>query len=89
MTHDDVLHTLMPLVRARVDPTQEEKTDFTARTRLEQDLRMDSMTIVHVLEDVEDYYQLTIPDELLADVRTVGDLVDIVQSAEATPGRAA
>lgn len=51
---------------------------------------MDSMTIVHVLEDIEESFELTIPDERLADLYTVGDLVDIVCSTgTATSGRAA
>ncbi|MFE7764156.1 acyl carrier protein [Streptomyces sp. NPDC057438] len=85
MTTNDVLRALTPLIRARTEHPPAEPAAVTPETRLEQDLRMDSMAIVHVLEDIEDSYGVTIPDERLAAVYTVGDLVDIVRTT-AEPG---
>jgi len=82
MTNDDVLHTLIPLLRARVDEQTLDQGALTPDTRLEQDLRMDSMTIVHVLEDIEESFELTIPDERLSAIYTVGDLADIVRATD-------
>ncbi|MGW7254273.1 phosphopantetheine-binding protein [Streptomyces sp. NPDC054834] len=89
MTNDDVLRALTPLFRARTEHLPAAEAAVTADTRLEQDLRMDSMAIVHVLEDIEESFGLTIPDERLAGVYTVGDLVDIVRTTPASRERVA
>ncbi|MEV5149898.1 phosphopantetheine-binding protein [Streptomyces sp. NPDC052727] len=89
MTTNDVLRALTPLIRAHTGHLPAAPPALTADTRLEQDLRMDSMAIVHVLEDIEDTFGLTIPDERLAGVYTVGDLVDIVRTAAEAPERVA
>ncbi|WP_256105811.1 acyl carrier protein [Streptomyces sp. ODS05-4] len=87
---DELLHTLTPLLRARAESQPPDLRELTPETRLEQDLGMDSMTIVHVLEDIEESFDFTIPDERLAGVYTVGDLVDIVRTTgPAAAGRAA
>ncbi|MFI2636589.1 acyl carrier protein [Streptomyces collinus] len=89
MTTNDVLHRLTPLIRARALHLPPDSAVLSSGTRLEQDLRMDSMAIVHVLEDIEDSFGLAIPDELLASVYTVGDLVNIVRTTSGEEGRAA
>ncbi|MGC9500929.1 acyl carrier protein [Streptomyces sp. WG7] len=89
MTTNDVLRVLTPLIHAHTDHIRAAPPALTTDTRLEQDLRMDSMAIVHVLEDIEDTFGLTIPDELLAGVYTVGDLMDIVRTTSETPERVA
>lgn len=89
MTTNDVLRALTPLIRARTEHLPAVPSALTADTRLEQDLRMDSMAIVHVLEDIEDTFGLTIPDERLAGVYTVGDLMDIVRTTSEAPERIA
>ncbi|MFF9105211.1 acyl carrier protein [Streptomyces rubrogriseus] len=89
MTTNDVLCVLTPLVREHTGHLPAVPSALTADTRLEQDLRMDSMAIVHVLEDIEDTFGLTIPDERLAGVYTVGDLMDIVRTTSEAPERVA
>jgi acyl carrier protein len=81
MTTNDVLRALTQLIRARTEHLPAHQGAVTPDTRLEQDLRMDSMAIVHLLEDIEDFYGITVPDERLAGVYTVGDLADIVRTA--------
>ncbi|CAM5323106.1 Acyl carrier protein [Streptomyces tendae] len=89
MTRNDVLRRLTPLIRTRAKALPAGTAALTTETRLEQDLRMDSMAIVHVLEDMEETFDLAIPDERLAGVYSVGDLVDIVRASADTAGRAA
>lgn len=89
MTTNDALHALTPLIRARTEHPHSAPVEVTAGTRLEQDLRMDSMAIVHVLEDIEESFDLTIPDERLAGVYTVGDLVDIMRTTTPSQERVA
>ncbi|MFF7856969.1 phosphopantetheine-binding protein [Streptomyces sp. NPDC007904] len=89
MTAHDVLRRLTPLIRTHTEGLPPDPAALTAETRLEQDLRMDSMAIVHVLEDIEDTFDVVIPDERLAGVYSVGDLVDIVRTSAGSAGRAA
>ncbi|MFE5035970.1 acyl carrier protein [Streptomyces sp. NPDC056683] len=89
MTTNDILRALAPLIRAHTEHLPAPPVAVTADSRLEQDLRMDSMAIVHVLEAIEDTFGLTIPDERLAGVYTVGDLVDIVRTTTASAERVA
>ncbi|MEU9419637.1 phosphopantetheine-binding protein [Streptomyces sp. NPDC051000] len=86
MTTNDILHRLAPMIRAR---TEHLPAGLAPDTRLEQDLRMDSLAIVHVLEDIEESFDVTIDDDQLAGVYTVGDLVDIVRTTAGSEGRAA
>ncbi|MFE9252453.1 acyl carrier protein [Streptomyces sp. NPDC007088] len=89
MTTTDVLQRLAPLIQAHAGQPPADTTELASGTRLESDLRMDSMAVVHVLEDIEEQFDVTIPDEQLAVVYTVGDLVNIVLVATETTERAA
>lgn len=86
MTTSEALRRLTPLIRARAAGTGD---DVRATDRLEQDLRMDSMAVVNLLQDIEDSFGLVIPDERLAEVYTVEDLVGIVCGAPRAEERAA
>ncbi|MGY1496683.1 acyl carrier protein [Streptomyces sp. QTS52] len=89
MTTNDILHRLTPLIEARTEHLPVGPSGLAPGTRLEQDLRMDSLAIVHVLEDIEESFGITISDDRLAGVYTVGDLVDIVLTTAGSEGRAA
>ena len=43
------------------------------------DLQLDSLTILEIAVDAEYQFQVKIPDEILAEIRTVDDTVRIVQ----------
>lgn len=47
------------------------------------DLDIDSLSMVEIAVQVEDKYGVKIPDEELANLRTVGDAVNYVQKLEA------
>ncbi|WP_331758173.1 meromycolate extension acyl carrier protein AcpM (plasmid) [Nocardia sp. NBC_01377] len=47
------------------------------------DLDIDSLSLVEIAVQLEDKYQVKIPDEDLASLRTVGDAVVYVQKMEA------
>lgn len=49
-----------------------EKTNFAQHTDL------DSLKIMDMVMDLEDSFDITLPMNLLADIKTVGDLVNIV-----------
>jgi len=52
--------------------------DVTAEKRIKEDLGADSLDVVEILMNVEDKYGITVPDEKLMVVKTVGDLVKMI-----------
>ena len=50
---------------------------------LVNDLNLDSLKVMALLEKLEDAYDISIPINILADVRTVGDLAGAVQKLTA------
>ena len=49
--------------------------DITADSRIKEDLGADSLDVMQLLMTIEETYGIMIPDEELAEFRTVGDIV--------------
>ncbi len=62
--------------------------DITLATRFEDDLGCDSLDMVEMGMEVEDAFELTIPDDHLNTFTTVADLVNYVGTMEAARARA-
>lgn len=52
-----------------------EDMDITADSRIKEDLGADSLDVMQLLMTIEETYGIMIPDEELAEFRTVGDIV--------------
>jgi acyl carrier protein len=52
--------------------------EITNDKRIKEDLGADSLDVVEILMGIEDKYGMTIPDEVLYTIKTVGDLVRVV-----------
>lgn len=57
--------------------------DVTLEKSFVDELEIDSLSLVEIAVQLEDKYQVKIPDEDLASLRTVGDAVAYVQKMEA------
>ncbi len=55
-----------------------ESTDITA------DLNIDSVAVMDLIMVIEDEYDITIPINVLSDVRTIGDLAKTVETVRAS-----
>ncbi len=55
----------------------DEDMDITPATRLEDDLRLDSLDLVEILTSLEDEFDIELSDE--EDYRTVADLIAAVE----------
>lgn len=55
---------------------------------LERDLAVDSLALLEVVETLQERLAISIPDEVTARVRTVGDLQDAVARLVADPSLA-
>lgn len=51
------------------------------------DLGLDSLGVMEVLADIEDKFKLTIPDEALRDITTVGDVAGAIVTRLQGDGR--
>ena len=58
-----------------IDPAK-----VTKDSNLVDDLKADSLDIAALMLDLEEQYGIEIPDEELANLRTVGDVVEFVDS---------
>lgn len=53
--------------------------DVTGETDLVADLGLDSLQVMELLMEMEDAFDISIPVNVMADVRTVSELADAVQ----------
>ena len=57
-----------------------DESKVTMDVKLEEDLEIDSLGIVEVVMAFEDEFEIEIDDEELADVKTVGQAVNLLHS---------
>lgn len=62
-----------------LSPFRKSDAPITAETDIAEDLNVDSVTQMDLMMELEDRFDITIPINLLPDVRTVGDLVATVR----------
>ena len=55
-----------------------ELSDLSLETDLRKDLNADSIDSGEVVFELEDLYNITIEDEAAEDIRTVGDIVNVI-----------
>lgn len=58
----------------------------TPEATFNDDLEIDSLTMVEVVVACEERFGIRIPDEALENLRTVGDAVDLITSAASEAG---
>lgn len=54
--------------------------NITMNTRFVEDLKADSLDLVELVMDLEERYGVEIPDEQLAEVKTVGQIIEIIEN---------
>ena len=57
-----------------------EEDSLTNDTDLQDDLGADSLDVVDLLMSIEDEFEIEIPDEEIEHIRTVGELVNYIES---------
>ncbi|PKM13445.1 MAG: acyl carrier protein [Gammaproteobacteria bacterium HGW-Gammaproteobacteria-3] len=56
-----------------------EKINLSERTDLVADLGMESINVMELLQEIEDRYDISIPLNIMPDIRTVEDLARQIQ----------
>ena len=73
--------TVIGEVFALLSPFNTQGIELTEATDINADLDVDSVIILDFLMTLEDKYDVSIPINLVADVRTVGELAATVEQA--------
>ena len=77
MSRDEDVLQQFQLILQEIMP--EKKIQVRPELDLINDLNLDSLKIMELLEKLEDNYDISIPINILADVRRVGDLTRAVR----------
>ncbi len=62
-----------------VDECDVNVSDVEETTRIKGDLALDSLDVVELVMAIEDEFDISMPDEILERIKTVGQLVDEIQ----------
>ncbi|MCI5772811.1 MAG: acyl carrier protein [Clostridiales bacterium] len=57
-----------------------DKSEVTADKRLLEDLKADSANVMVMIMDMEDQFDLTVEDEAINTLKTVGDVVKYIEA---------
>ncbi len=83
VSQEEIVKNLAEIIE---EVTGIEPSEVTAEKSFVDDLDIDSLSMVEIAVQTEDKYGIKIPDEELANLRTVGDVVAYVEKLEAEGG---
>lgn len=58
------------------------KDSITAESNIVEDLGADSLDVIEMLMTLEDEYGITIPDEKIGQVKTIGQIVELLEECQ-------
>ena len=58
-----------------------EEGSVTMESNIAEDLGADSMDVVDLIMSIEDEFEIEVPDEKIENIKTVGDVVNYIESA--------
>lgn len=73
---DLVFHKICSLL----EPLNHKGVKLTRDTDLITDLEIDSVSVLDIVMDIEDNYNLSIPVNTISETRTIGELVDAIHA---------
>lgn len=85
-TQEEIIASLAEIIE---EVTGIEPSEVTPEKAFIDDLDIDSLSMVEIAVQTEDKYGVKIPDEDLAGLRTVGDVVAYIQKMESENSEAA
>ncbi|MFZ5790341.1 MAG: acyl carrier protein [Pseudomonadota bacterium] len=77
MEREDV--AVFEQVVALLEPFRKADSTITRETDIAQDLRLDSLAVMDLMMELEEKFDVTIPLNLVAEIRTVGDLAEAIR----------
>ena len=82
-THDQVIGELIQVLQTHTDETAK----LDEATELVGDLGIDSLGVMELVSELEDKFRLTIADNDLREVETIGDVARAIESRLRADGR--
>ncbi len=73
------------ILKLLVEELNVSPTDITSDLTIKGDLDFDSLQLYEFVIDLEEAYDIRLPDDLLDNVRTIADVVDLVYDISITP----
>ena len=61
-----------------LEPFRKQKVPINPDTDITTDLELDSLAVMNLLMEIEEKFDISIPLNLIPEIRTVGDLVQVV-----------
>lgn len=61
-----------------IEPLNEKGEKLTRDTDFIADLEIDSVAVLDMVMDIEDYYDISIPVNTISETKTIGELVDAI-----------
>lgn len=71
---DLVFHKIATLL----EPLNNKAVKLTRETDIIADLEIDSVSLLDVVMDIEDNYDISIPVNTISEIKTIGELVDAI-----------
>ncbi|MFO1057058.1 MAG: acyl carrier protein [Dongiaceae bacterium] len=75
LSQDEVLAEIARML----EPYRKEQLPITPETDISRDLNIDSVTVLDLMMELEDKYDVSIPQNLVLEIRTVADLIATIQ----------
>ncbi len=72
--------TIEKIKRILADTLDVSEEEISADTNIATDLGADSLDVVEILMSIEDEFEIEIPDSEIENIRTVGELVDYIET---------
>ena len=73
---DLVFHKICALL----EPINDKGVKLSRETDIITDLEIDSVSLLDVVMDIEDNYDISIPVNTISEIKTVGELVDAIHA---------
>jgi acyl carrier protein len=61
-----------------IEPLNEKGAKLTRETDFIADLEVDSVAVLDMVMDIEDFYDISIPVNTISETKTIGELVDAI-----------
>lgn len=59
-----------------------DKSTIAENSNIIEDLGADSLDVIEMLMTLEEEYEITIPDEKIGQIKTIGQIVELIESSE-------
>ncbi|MHB9880106.1 acyl carrier protein [Pacificimonas sp. ICDLI1SI03] len=70
--------TVLPRLIEIIEPFNKKDIELNADTSFAKDLELDSLTVMDLVAEIEDEYDILLPVNMLPDLETIGDVAGAV-----------